>query len=117
MTRCSVQPRDRIFVKSYEFLSFAKNMGKNINKDISKNLSRKYCQNLLDHPKQPATDVLKTASRRANQKRPEATDDLIGNKIAKKITKRSPQNTSETVESETEIPKERYISPKERQLN
>ena len=28
MTRYSVQPRDRIFVKGYEFFSFAKNMGK-----------------------------------------------------------------------------------------
>ena len=32
----SVQPRDRIFVRGYEFLSFAKNMGKNITK-VSKN--------------------------------------------------------------------------------
>ena len=30
MARYSVQPRDRIFVKDYGFLSFAKNMGKNI---------------------------------------------------------------------------------------
>ena len=36
MTRCSVQPRNRIFVKSYGFLSFAKNMGKDIGKNISK---------------------------------------------------------------------------------
>ena len=28
MTRYSVQPRDRIFVKDYGFLSFAKHMGK-----------------------------------------------------------------------------------------
>ena len=28
--RYSVQPRDRIFVKGYRFLSFAKNMGENI---------------------------------------------------------------------------------------
>ena len=34
-----VQPRDRIFVKEYGFLFFAKNMGKNIGKNISKNLS------------------------------------------------------------------------------
>ena len=27
-----VQPRDRIFVKYYEFLYFAKNIGKNISK-------------------------------------------------------------------------------------
>ena len=42
--RYSVQPRYRIFVKSYGFLSFAKNMGKNIGKNISKNLSGKYSQ-------------------------------------------------------------------------
>ena len=39
--RYSVQPRDRIFVKGYGFLSFAKNMSKNIGKNISKNLSGK----------------------------------------------------------------------------
>ena len=32
MTRYSVQPRDRIFVKCYGFLSFAKDMGRNIGK-------------------------------------------------------------------------------------
>ena len=32
----SVQPRDRLFIKGYGFLSFAKNMGKNIGKNISK---------------------------------------------------------------------------------
>ena len=36
MMRYSVQPRDRIFVKGYGFLSFAKNMSKNIAKNISK---------------------------------------------------------------------------------
>ena len=41
MTRYSVQPRDRIFVKGYIFLSFAKNMGRNIGKNISINLSSK----------------------------------------------------------------------------
>ena len=30
MRRYSVQPRDRIFVKGYEFLSFAKNVGKSL---------------------------------------------------------------------------------------
>ena len=36
MMRYSVQPRDRIFVKGYGFLSFAKNMSKNIAENISK---------------------------------------------------------------------------------
>ena len=35
MTRYSVQPRDRIFVKIYGYLSFAKNMDRNIGKNIS----------------------------------------------------------------------------------
>ena len=41
--RYSTEPRDRIYVKGYEFLSFAKNM--------SKNLSNKYCEKLLDSAK------------------------------------------------------------------
>ena len=61
---------------------------------------------------------LKLLQKKAIQKTAEATDDLI-NKIANKITKASrnlPQNILETVESETEICKERYISPEKRKL-
>ena len=56
----SVRPRDRIFVKGYWFLVFAKNMGKNIGKNISKNLSGKYRHKLLDHAKWSGTNSLKT---------------------------------------------------------
>ena len=48
----SVQPRDRIFVQGYGFLSFAKNMVQNVGKNISKNLSSNYSQKLFDHAKQ-----------------------------------------------------------------
>ena len=118
--RHSVQPRDRIFVKGYGFLFFAKNMGKNIGKNISKSMSVKYSQKLLDHAKQSATDAFKTALKRAIQKTAEATGDLIGNKIADKITKvskTSQEKNSDTVtdEHDKEIPKERYISPEEGQ--
>ena len=85
MTRYSVQPRDLIFVKGYGFLSFAKNMSRNIGKNISKNLSSKYSQKRLDHAKQSAADALKTASKRRIRTTAEATDDLIGNRIAGKI--------------------------------
>ena len=76
--RYLIEPRDRIFVKGYGFLSFAKNMGKI--------LSSKYGQKLLDSAKKSTTDAIKTASKRAIQKTAEATGDLIGNKIADKIT-------------------------------
>ena len=48
----SVQPTDRIFVKGYGFLSFAKSMSKNIGKTISKRVSGKYSQERLDHARQ-----------------------------------------------------------------
>ena len=83
----SVQPRDRIFVKGYGFLSFAKNMGENIGKDIRKNLSTKYSQKILDHIKPSGTDALRTTSKRVIQKTAEATGDLIGNKIADVVAK------------------------------
>ena len=41
--RYSIEPKDRIYVKGYRFLSFTKNTGKN--------LSNKYSQKLLDSAK------------------------------------------------------------------
>ena len=116
MTRYFVQPRDRIFVKGYRFLPFAKNTGKNIGKHISRIISAKYRQKVLDHAKQSATDAFKTDSKRAIQKTTEGTD-LIGKKTADKITnvsKNAQKNHSETVinEHDQEIPKERKISRK-----
>ena len=87
MTTYSVQSRDRIFVKGYGFLSFAKNMGKNIGNKISKKLRGKYSQKLLDHAKKSATDAIKTSSKRVIQKTEEVTRELIGDKIAIKIRK------------------------------
>ena len=51
---------------------------------------------------------------KSNSKTAKATGNLTVNKIAEKITKVSrnyPQRNSETIENETEIPKERYVSP------
>ena len=45
----SVQPRDRIFLKGYEFFTFSKNIVKNNGKCISNNLSSKYSKKILDH--------------------------------------------------------------------
>ena len=77
MTRYSVQPRDRIIVKGYGFLSFAKNMGKNLAENISKNFSGKCSKKCLDHAKQSVTDAFKAASKRAIPKTAEATGDLM----------------------------------------
>ena len=62
--------------------------------------------------------AIKTASKRAIQNIAEATGDLIGNKIADKITSVSrKKSTKELPNDETEVnveiatPKKRYISP------
>ena len=62
-------------------------MYKNIGKSISKTLSGEYSQKILDHARQSATDAFKTTSKIVIQKKADATDDLICNKIADKITK------------------------------
>ena len=55
-------------------------------KIIIRNLSSKYSQKITDHAKQSAINAFKTASKRRIQKTAEATGNLIGNKIADKIT-------------------------------
>ena len=112
MTRCSVQPRDRIFIKGYGFLSVAKNVGKNIGKITIKNLCGKCSQKPLGHAKHSAADALRTTLKRVIQEIAESICDLIGNRIANRITKvlkNLQQNKSETVTNDNnkETPKER----------
>ena len=105
--RYSIEPRDRIFVKGYKFMSFAKN------------LINKYSQKIIDTAKKSATDAIKTASQRAIQKTAEATGDLIGNKVADKITSTSKKSSKKlpTINEDEELStrKKRYISPEKRQ--
>ena len=75
-------------------MSFAKHPGENIGENISKNLRGKYSQKLLEHGKQSATDAFKTDSKRVILKTAEETGDLIGKKIANRITKVSKKFTT-----------------------
>ena len=79
--RYSIEPRDRVYVKGHRFMSFAKSM------------SNKYGKKLIDTTKKCATDAIKTASKRPIQKTEKATGDLVGNKIADKITSVSKKST------------------------
>ena len=111
--RYSIEPRDRIYVKGYGFLSFAKN--------IDKNLSNKYGQKLIDSEKKSTMDAKKTTSKRTIQKTAETTGDLIANKIADKITsvltKKTAKNdnANDEIDADVNVPQKRYISPEERQ--
>ena len=104
--RYSLEPRDRVYVKEYGFMSFARSM------------SNKYGKKLVDTSKKSATDAIKTAFKRAIQKTAESTGDLVGNKIADKITSVSKHSTKKlpTIHEDVELTThKRYISPEERQ--
>ena len=97
--RYSIEPRERRYVKGYRFMSFARNF------------SDKYSKYLMDKGIDLSKTFAKTAGKKILKKTVKATVDLIGNKIADKITAK-PRNEDEVING---IPKERYISPKERQ--
>ena len=93
--RHSIEPRERRFVRGYGFMSFARNF------------NDKYGKSLRDASKKFA----KAASKEILTETVKATGDLIGSKIADKVTAK-PHNKDEVING---IPKERYISPKEKQ--
>ena len=78
---------------------------------------------LVNTVKKSATDAIKTTSKRAIQKTAEATGDLIGNKIADKVTsvsqKKSNNNNNDDDDHDDDVKltthKKRYILPEERQ--
>ena len=97
--RYSTEPKFRKYVKGYSFLSFARKLGD------------KYGKKLIDTATKTGIDAAKTASKRVVQKAAEATGDLIGNKIADKITSiGKPKEKEKTKETE-----EIYIPPEKRQ--
>ena len=91
--RYSVEPKFRKYIKGYGFLSFARKFGD------------KHGKKLMDTATKTGTDAAKTASKRVVQETAEAAADLVGNKIADKIT---------TLGKPKEI-EEIYIPPQKRQ--
>ena len=98
--RYSTQPKFRKYVKGYGFLSFARKFGD------------KYGKKLMDTATKTGIDAAKTASKRVVQKTAEATRDLIGNKIADKITL---GGKTKCKEGEAKKRQEIYILPEKRQ--
>ena len=85
---------------------------------FARSMSNKYGKKLVDTAKKSATDAVKTASKRAIQETAEATGDLIGNKIADKITrvsKKISNNNDDDDDVKLVTHNKRYISPEERQ--
>ena len=92
--RYSLELNYRRYVKEYGFLSFARKFGDKYGKILintginsaKKFTNSKYGKKIIDSTKKEETNFAKTAGKRIVQKSAEATGDLIGNKMADKIT-------------------------------
>ena len=93
--RYSEEPKFRKYVQRYGFLKFARILGD------------KYGKKLMDTATKTEIDAAKPAFKRVVQKTAEATGDLIGNKIADKITSLGKTKSKEKEEQETSIPPEK----------
>ena len=84
------------------------------------NFHSKYGKKLTDRAMKTGKDSATIVAKNIVHKSAEATGDLIGNKIAYKITAKPSKNSQndeiQSNEVNNEIPKERYIRPKERQM-
>ena len=91
--RHSLEPEYRKYVKGYGFLSFARNLGDKYGKKLMNtaiktgtNFNSKYGKKLTDTAIKTGKDFATIAGKKIVHKGAEATGDLIGNKIADKIT-------------------------------
>ena len=89
--RCSTEKKYRKYVKRYGFLLFSRKCGD------------KYGKKLMDTATKTGIDAAETASKLVVQKAAEARGDLIGNKIADKITSLGKTNSKEKKDERQEI--------------
>ena len=94
--RYSIEPRERRYIKGYGFLSFARNFGNKYGKKLMNtaiktgaNFNSKYGKKITDTAIKTGKDFATTAGKKLVHKSAEATGDLVGNKIADKITSAS----------------------------
>ena len=94
--RYSSEPSYTKYVHGHGFMSLAKNIRNKYGKklfdkrmDVSKKYDKKYGNKLLDNSISAGKDFAKIAGKKVLTKSAEATGDMIGNKIADRITKNS----------------------------
>ena len=92
--RYLLEPSYRRYVQGQGFMCFAKNIGNKYGRkifgksiDVGKYMKKKYGKKILDNSLSAGKDFAKIAGKKVLTKSEEATGDLIGNKIADRITK------------------------------
>ena len=116
--RYSLEPSYRKYVHGQRFMSFAKNMGSKYGKklfDKSIDVSNKYGRKLLDKSIDVGKDFAKKAGKKILDKSAEATGEMIGNKIADRITKSSRNKAQKQDDRIMEETQDLIIPPEKRQ--
>ena len=101
--RYSLEPRYRMYVQVQGFKSFAKNIG------------NKYGREILDKSIDGGKEFAKIAGKKVLTKSAEATGDMIGYKIADRITRSSRNKAQKEDDRIIEETQEIYIPPDKRE--
>ena len=103
-------------------MSFAKNIGNKYGRkifdksiDIGKKMSNKYGRKMLDKSMDAGKDFAKIAGKKVLTKSAKATGDMIGNKIADRITKRFRNKEQKEDDRIMEETQELIIPPEKRE--
>ena len=120
--RYSLEPSYKKYVQGQGFMSFAKNIGnkygkKILNKsiDVGKNMSNKYGRKMLDKSVDARKDFAKIAGKIVLNKSAEATGEMIGNKIADRMTRSSRNKVQKEDDRIMEETQELIIPPEKRE--
>ena len=120
--RYSLEPHYRRYVQGQEFMSFARNIGNNYGKkifdktlDVGKSMKKKYGKKILDNSLSAGKDFAKIAGKKVLTKSAEATGDMIGNKIADRITKSTRNKEQKEHDKIMEETQEINIPPEKRE--
>ena len=120
--RYSLEPRYRRYVQGHGFMSFARNIGNKYGKkifdkniDVGKSMKKKYGKKILDNSISAGKNFAKIAGKNVLTKSSETTGDLIGNKIADRITKSTRNKKQKEDDRIMEETQELIIPPEKRE--
>ena len=120
--RYSLEPHYRRYVQGQGFMSFARNIGKKYGRkifdkslDVGKSMKKNYGKKILDNSLSAGNDFAKIAGKKVLTKSAEATGDLIGNKIADRITKSTRNKEQKEDDRIMEETQEILIPPEQRE--
>ena len=116
--RYSLEPRFRRYVQGQGFMSFARNIGNKYGQklfdksiDVGKSVKKNYGKKILENSLSAGKDFAKIAGKKVLTKSAEATGDMIGNKIADRITKSTRNNAQKEDDRIMEETQEIIIPP------